>query len=579
MPLRAPISVKDLSEKLQARPTDLIAKLIKMGIFANINQSVSYETAAKLAADCGFVPERVEDLQAAVESTHAATKHDQKNLISRPPIVTMMGHVDHGKTSLLDAIRKTKVAAGEAGGITQHIGAYEVFLEKGAVTFLDTPGHEAFTEMRSRGAKATDIVVLVVAADDGIMPQTEEAIDHAKAAEATIVVAINKIDLPGANIEKVKKELSQHNLLPEDWGGKTITVGVSAKTGAGIDQLLEMLLLESEVLELKANPAAPADGVVIEAKLSKGSGPVATVLIQDGTLRIGDTVVCGDFYGKVRAMINDRGQRVREALPSMPVEIAGLSGVPRAGDRFYTVDSEVKARDIIEQKKRSAQEGARAHITLEDAYSEITAGKSSALKLIIKSDVQGSIEALRGTLMQIPTTEVKLQIIHTGIGSITKSDVMLAAASNAIVIGFHVNLEPDADAAMKLEQVDVRLYEIIYEVKSAIEKAVNGMLTPETKEVAIGSAEVRQLFKTSKFGMIAGSMVLKGKMVRNFACRVIRAGKKVHEGKIAGLKRFKDDVREVQEGFECGIIVSNFKEYAEGDRVEVYEIQTKEKAA
>ncbi len=574
--LRSTVSVKDLAVKLAAKPADLIARLIKMGIFANINQSVNFETAAKICAEYGAKPERFEEPEEKKEEAapKPVSAADRSKLAVRPAIVTLMGHVDHGKTSLLDAIRNTQVAAHEAGGITQHIGAYEVFLEKGAVTFLDTPGHEAFTEMRARGAKVTDIVVLVVAADDGIMPQTEEAIDHARAAEATIVVAINKIDLPSAQIDRVKKELAEHNLLPEDWGGKTICVPVSAKTGKGVSELLEMLVLESELLELRANPGASPQGVVIEAELSKGSGPVATVLIHDGTLRIGDVVVCGEFYGKLRSMTNDRGQRIREAPPSMPVEISGLSGVPRAGQKFYVVENEPKARQIIEEKQLREAGADAGHVTLEEVYSEIRSGHIKALKLVIKSDVQGSIEALRGTLLQIPTQEVQLQIIHTGIGNITKSDVMLAAASEAIVIGFHVDVEPDAEEATRSEKVDVRLYQIIYEVKSAIEKAMSGLLTPETKEVQMGVAEIRQLFKISKVGMVAGSVVTKGKIVRNASCRVLRGGKKIFESKISGLKRFKDDVREVQEGFECGIGVANFKDLMEGDRIEAFEIQS-----
>jgi translation initiation factor IF-2 len=576
--VRAPITVKDLAALYGAKPADLISRLIRLGVFANINQSVNFETAAKLAADFGLSVRKPEAAEGAPEpEIERPARSSTAKLASRPPIVTFMGHVDHGKTSLLDAIRKTRVAAGEAGGITQHIGAYEVFLKKGAVTFLDTPGHEAFTEMRARGAKVTDIVVLVVAADDGVMPQTEEAIDHAQAADVPIVVAINKTDLPAANPDRVKKELAEHGLQPEDWGGKTITVNVSARTGKGIDQLLEMLLLEAELLELQAEPSAPADGIVIEAKLSKGSGPVATVLIQNGTLRIGDVVVCGEFMGRVRAMMNDRGERIREAPPAMPVEIAGLSGVPRAGEHFQAVESDQRARALTERRRLEREAGARsAHVTLEDLYSQIQAGKLKSLKLVLKADVQGSIEAIRSTLAQIATRDVQLNIIHTGIGNVTKSDVMLAAASDAIVIGFHVDVAPDAQDAMKLEKVEVRLYEIIYEVKTAIEKAIGGLFTPEMKEVFLGAAEIRQVFKVSKIGIVAGSMVTKGKIVRNASCRLVRNGKTVHEGKISGLKRFKDDAREVAEGFECGISISNCKEYLPGDRIEVYEIQSKE---
>ncbi len=577
--VQTPITVKDLAEGLAVRPSDLIQRLIKIGIFANINQSVNFDVAKKVALE--FVVE-LEEQEAAVEDKHLKASEevkDRSKLVIRAPIVTFMGHVDHGKTSLLDAIRKTKVAAGEAGGITQHIGAYEVFLPKGAVTFLDTPGHEAFTAMRARGASVTDVVVLVVAADDGVMPQTVEAIDHAKAAGVPIIVAINKMDLPSANPERVKKALTEHGLMSEDWGGKTIMVEVSAKTGRGIDGLLEMLVLESELLELRADPSAPARGVVVEAELSKESGVLATVLVQDGTLRVGDVVVVGPYYCKVRAMINDRGQRTKEAPPSTPVEILGLPGAPQAGDRCTVVKDEKTAKDILEKKKAEPQEkvAATTHITLEHVYEDIKSGKIQELKLIIKADVQGSVEALRNTLGTIQAKEVRLNIIHSGIGDVTESDIMLAIASEAIIIGFHVGIVSGAGEAAEKEQVDVRFYEIIYEIKSAIEKAMEGLLSPEVKEVTVGTAEVRQVFKVSKIGLIAGCAVTKGKIVRNFPCRVLRNGKKVHEGKVESLKRFKDDAREVSEGFECGIGVSNFDEMLAGDRIEVFEIQKKER--
>ncbi|OGW84208.1 MAG: hypothetical protein A3C47_06215 [Omnitrophica bacterium RIFCSPHIGHO2_02_FULL_51_18] len=577
--LRTPITVKDLADGLTVRPSDLIARLIKIGIFANINQSVNFDVAKKVAQEYSV---ELEEQKAVVEDKILKPSDeikDKSKLVIRAPIVTFMGHVDHGKTSLLDAIRKTKVAAGEAGGITQHIGAYEVFLPKGAVTFLDTPGHEAFTAMRARGASVTDVVVLVVAADDGVMPQTIEAIDHAKAANVPIIVAINKMDLPSANSERVKKALMEHGLMSEDWGGKTIMLGVSAKTGKGIDELLEMLVLESELLELRANPLALARGVVIEAELSKESGVLVTMLVEDGTLRVGDAVVVGPYSCKVRAMINDRGQRVKEALPSMPVEILGLPGVPKAGDRFYVVKDEKTAKEIIEKKLAGPQEKAvpTSHITLEHLYEDIKSGKLQELNLIIKADVQGSAEALRSTLAKIQAKDVRLNIIHTGIGDVSESDVMLGAASNAVIIGFHVGIVSTAREAAEKEQVDVRFYEIIYEVKSAIEKAMEGLLSPEIKEVFVGTAEVRQVFKVSKIGVIAGCSVVKGKIVRNFPCRVNRGGKKVHEGKVESLKRFKDDAREVLEGFECGIGVSNFDEVLVGDRIEVFEIQKKER--
>ncbi len=574
------IVVKELAAKLSINPSELIQRLIKQGIFANINQAINFEMAAKISAELGFEAEQQKATSENLEdSAKEISKENKALLVARAPIVTFMGHVDHGKTSLLDAIRKTKVAAGEAGGITQHIGAYEVFLEgKGAVTFLDTPGHEAFTQMRARGAKATDVVVLVVAADDGVMPQTIEAIDHAKAANVPIIVAINKIDLPSANPDRVKKSLMEHGLMAEEWGGKTIMAGVSAKTGQGIDELLEMLALESELLELKANPSAMASGVVVEAELSKDSGVLATMLVQDGTLRVGDVLVVGPFHCKVRAMINDRGHRVKEALPSMPVAILGLSGVPKAGDRFYVVKDEKTAKEILEKKNADFLEqggDAMAHVTLEHLFEDVKAGKVEELKLIIKSDVQGSVEALRATLGKIQSKNVRLNIIHTGSGDITESDVMLAVASNAVVIGFHVGIVGTAKEAANREMVDVRFYEIIYEVKTAIEKAMEGLLEPELRESFVGMAEVRQVFKVSKAGTIAGCSVQKGKIIRNHQCRVIRNGVKVHEGKVESLKRFKDDAREVLEGFECGIGVSKFDEILPGDRIEVYEIQKK----
>ncbi len=572
------ITVKDLASRFSANPSDLIARLIKLGIFANINQSISFEIASKVAQEFGYELEKAKAPQEAAGPVSTPAT-DKARLKARAPIVTFMGHVDHGKTSLLDAIRKTKVAAGEAGGITQHIGAYQVFLSNGAVTFLDTPGHEAFTAMRARGARVTDVVVLVVAADDGVMPQTIEAIDHAKAAGVTLIVAINKMDLPSANPDRARKTLMEHGLMSEEWGGKTIMMGVSAKTGKGIDELLEMLALESDLLELKADPAAAAKGIVIEAALSKDRGVLATVLVQDGTLRVGDVVIAGPAYCKVRAMTDDRGQRVKEAPPSMPVEILGLPSVPKAGDRFYVVKDERKAKEIMEQMQESARHkaGEPGHITLEQLYQEIKAGKVEELKLIIKSDVQGSVEALRNTLGKIQAKNVGLNIIHSGTGEVSESDVMLAAASDAVVIGFHVGISDTAKEAAEQEKVDVRFYDIIYEAQAAIEKAMEGLLEPELKEIFLGAAEVRQVFKVSKVGTIAGCVVQKGKITRNLPCRVTRAGAKIHEGKIESLKRFKDDAREVLEGFECGIGVSSFDDFLAGDRIEAYEIQKKER--
>ena len=575
--IQTPITVKDLAEKMLVRPSDVIQRLIKIGIFASINQSVNFEVAEKVAIEFGFELQKEEIITNRLLEVRSETK-DKSQLVARASVVTFMGHVDHGKTSLLDAIRKTKVAASEAGGITQHIGAYEVFLPKGAVTFLDTPGHEAFTQMRARGAQITDVVVLVVAVDDGVMPQTIEAIDHAKAAGVPIIVAINKMDLPSANPDRVKKGLMEHGLMSEDWGGKTIMIGVSAKTGKGIDELLEMLVLESELLELKANPSTAASGVVIEAELSSGSGVLATMLVQDCTLCVGDVMIVGEQFCKVRAMTNDRAQRIKEALPSMPVEILGLASMPKAGDHFYVVKDERRAKEIMEEREASGQnkrESVTHHITLEHLLEDIKAGKAEELKLILKSDVQGSVEALRNTLSTIKSKNVRLNIIHAGIGDVSESDVLLAAASNAVVIGFHVSIVGTAREAAEKELVDVRFYEIIYEIKTAIEKAMEGLLMPEEKEVFVGVAEVRQAFKVSKVGVIAGCTVQKGKIVRNFSCRVIRNGQKIHDGKIESLKRFKDDAREVLEGFECGIGVSNFDEILAGDHIEVYEIQKK----
>ncbi len=575
--VQTPISVKDLADKFVLKPSDLIQRLIKLNIFATINQSISFEVAAKIGLDLGFELEKPPlSVQETTEPETKTSPKDKARLVKRAPIVTFMGHVDHGKTSLLDAIRKTKVASKEAGGITQHIGAYEVFLPNGAVPFLDAPGHEAFTAMRARGARATDVVVLVVAADDGVMPQTIEAIDHAKAAGVSILVAINKVDLPSANPERVKKGLMELGLMSEDWGGKTVMIPVSAKTGEGIDQLLEMLALESDLLELRSDPTALAEGVVVEAELAAASGVLATLLVQNGTLRVGDAVIVGNYSCKVRAMINDRGQRVKEAPPSMPVEILGLPGIPKAGDRFYAVENEQTAKDILEKQKAETKEAPLGiHITLEHLLEDIKAGKAEELKLIIKSDVQGSVEALRATLGKIQSKNVRLNIIHSGIGDISESDVMLAAASNAVVIGFHVGIVGTAKELGEKEQVDVRFYEIIYEVKTAIEKAMEGLLQPELKEIFVGMAEVRQVFKVSKKGMIAGCTVQKGKIVRNLTCRVVRNGKKVYQGKIESLKRFKDDAKEVLEGFECGIGVSGFDEILAGDRIEVFEIQEK----
>lgn len=572
--LDLPVGVKALAEKLNISASELIKSLISKGIFATINQQLDEETAKLIAAEHGYELERSPDEEELVFKEEA---DDPAKLRPRPPVVTLMGHVDHGKTSLLDAVRKTDVAAREAGGITQHIGAYEVILPKGKVTFLDTPGHEAFTAMRARGANVTDIVVLVVAADDGVMPQTVEAADHAKAADVPMVVAINKIDKPTANVDRVKKQLmEQLGLTPEDWGGKTIMVGVSAKTGTGVEDLLEMLLLEAEMLELKANPTRPARGVVIEAKLSKASGSVTTVLVQNGKLSVGDVVVAGGTFGKVRAMINDKGKRVSEVLPGSAVEILGLSGVPHAGDVFYVISDERKARDIVARRqdmKWQKKVAAAKKITLEDLYNQIKEGKLRELNVILKADVQGSLEAIRDSLMKLPQDLVAIKFIHEGIGDITEPDIMLAAASNAVVIGFHVDMTPEAKQASEIEKVEVKIYNIIYEVVSDIRAAMEGLLEPKTKEVFVGRAEVRKVFKVSRAGTIAGSFVTKGKIRRADVARLLRAGEVIFEGKLSSLKRFKDDVKEVQENFECGIGLAGFNDIQEGDIIEVYELE------
>ncbi|MFH1407145.1 MAG: translation initiation factor IF-2 [Candidatus Omnitrophota bacterium] len=573
--VKFPVVLKDLAAKMMISPSEVMKRLIGKGIFVTINQSLPENIATLAAGEFGFGLEKLPSEEEAIIAKHFEEEQDKSKLLPRAPVVTFMGHVDHGKTSLLDAIRLSKVVEKEAGGITQHIGAYEVSLEHGHVTFLDTPGHEAFTSMRARGAKVTDVVVLVVAADDGVMPQTIEAIDHAKAAEVPIVVALNKIDKPNANPDKVKKQLAELGLTPEDWGGKTITVGVSAKTGEGIDNLLEMLLLEAELLELKANPNRPARGIIIEAKLSKGGGPIATVLVQNGTLKVGDCIVLGQHYGKVRAMINDKGHRVKEAGPAKPVEVLGLTGVPLAGEQFYTFEDERMARDLAARRTQEVrQKGlvSQRHMTLEDLYQKVKEGQVKDLRIILKSDVQGSTEALKDSLSKIPTQEIQIKIIHCGMGDVSESDVILAAASDAIIFGFHVALTSEAEARAKLEKVDVRLYKIIYEVTQDIRAAMEGMLAPAIEEVFLGRAEVRQVFRVTKVGVVAGCAVVKGKIPRGASSRVIREGKKIKEGKIVSVKRFKEDVKEVAEGFECGITLGESFTFLPGDLIEAYEI-------
>ncbi|MCM8762829.1 MAG: translation initiation factor IF-2 [Candidatus Omnitrophica bacterium] len=570
-----PISVKDLSIKMQEKPSLLIKKLMDAKIMAGINQLLDEETATKICASFGFRVKKALPKEELALAIHRTPDPPEK-LKPRPPVVTFMGHVDHGKTSLLDAIRKTQIVEKEYGGITQHIGAYKVVLPRGKITFLDTPGHEAFTAMRARGAAATDIVVLVVAADDGVMPQTVEAIDHARAAGAPIVVAVNKIDKPQADIGKVKKQLSEYNLLAEDWGGKTITVGVSAKTGEGINDLLEMILLEAEMLELKANYDKPASGIVIEAKLSKGKGPVATLIVQNGTLHLGDYLVVGKFYGKVKSMHNDQGRSEEKAEPSEPVEISGLTGVPEAGERFYVVEDEKIAKEISfkrQEQERTAELKTAKKISLDDLYKNIKEGKIKELKIILKADVRGSLEAIKEAIKKLNISEIQLNIIHEGIGAVNTSDVILAAASDALILGFNVEVDNLAKDLIAKEGVEVRTYNIIYELTNELKVAVEGLLAPKLKKIFLARLEVRKVFQLSKAGTVAGCFVSKGRIIRQANVAVLRNGQVIFEGKLSSLKHFKDDVREVTEGSECGLSISGFDAYQEGDVIEAYEIQ------
>ena len=571
--LTFPVSVKDLAFKMEIKPNDLIKHLIGKRIFAALTQMLDQATAGQVAKDFGFdlAPQPTLEEQLFEDRTPDPTK-----LQPRAPVVTFMGHVDHGKTSLLDAIRKTKVAAGEAGGITQHIGAYEVMLPKGRVTFLDTPGHEAFTALRARGAHITDIVVLVVAADDGVMPQTLEAIDHAKAADVTIVVAINKIDRPDANPQRIKQQLADRNLLAEDWGGKTIMVPVSAKSGEGIDQLLEMLLLEAELLELKADPTRMAQGTVIESRLDKNRGPIATLLVQQGTLRVADLVLIGALAGRVRALTNDRGHRVKEAPPATPVEVLGLPGVPKAGEQFTVLTDEKLVRQLVEVRQERISKQAvivPKRVTLDDLHQRITEGGLKELKLIVKSDVQGSLGAITQSLEQIQASEVKLNVIHQGVGDISESDVMLAAASDAVVVGFHVGMDPRVQVEAIKNGVDVRTFQIIYELVNAIRAGIEGLLEPKIEETFLGRAEVRKLFQVTKIGIVAGCHVQKGQIRRDATIRVIRGRDRLTETKISSLKRVKDDVREVGEGLECGISLEGKVDLQPGDLIEAWELK------
>ncbi len=573
--LNLPITVKDLSVKLQEKPSLLIKALMGMGLMAGINQILEEPVVEKVCQKYGYQIKKALGQEELALRIHQEIDKDEP-LQPRPPIVTFMGHVDHGKTSLLDAIRKTKVAESEYGGITQHIGAYKVTLSHGEITFLDTPGHEAFTAMRARGAGVTDIVVLVVAADDGIMPQTQEAIDHARAAGVPIIVAVNKIDKPQADIDRVKKQLSELNLAAEDWGGKTITVPVSAKTGAGIDDLLEMIILEAQMLELKANSYRLARGVVIEAKLSKGRGPVATLLVQNGTLHLGEVIIADKYYGKIKAMHNDRGQSVTAASPSFPVEVSGLSGIPVVGIQFFVIEDEKLAKELAlkrQENERQQQMKAVKRISLEDLHAQIQEGNIKELKLILKADVQGSLEAIKETLNKLNVSEIKWNIIHEGVGSINASDVILAIASNALILGFHVDVEEGAKELSVKEGVDIKTYNIIYELANDIKAALEGMLEPKLKRVFLGRVEIRKMFKLTRAGTVAGCFVTKGKIHRSATVSVVRNGEAVFEGKLSSLKRFKDDVREVLEGFDCGLTVSGFEGLMEGDIIEAYEIE------
>ena len=564
------VTVKELAEKMNARPAEVIRVLMKLGVMATINAVIDLDKATALAQSFGYSVEA-----AAADSGEAFIDEEdsEENLRPRAPVVTVMGHVDHGKTSLLDAIRATNVTQSEAGGITQHIGAYAVNTTRGNVVFLDTPGHEAFTAMRARGAQATDIVVLVVAADDGVMPQTVEAITHARAANVPIVVAINKIDLPNANPDRIKQQLSDHGLVPEQWGGETIFVEVSAKRKQNIDELLEMLLLQAEILELRANPSRRGQGVVIEAELDKTRGPVATVLVQKGTVRIGDAFVVGMHYGRIRALLNDRGEKIPEAGPATPVEVIGVSGVPLAGDLFQVVGDEKKARQIAtlrQQRRREEHIQRTSRVTLEDLYRQIKEGEVKELNVLIKADVQGSAQAVRDTLEKQSTSEVRVRVIQGAVGGITESDVMLASASNAIIIGFNVRPTPKASELAEREGVDVRMYTIIYDLIGDVRAALEGLLEPEVAEHIMGRAEVRETYHIPRIGVVAGCYVTEGTVTRNAECRLLRDNVVVYQGRIASLRRFKEDVHEVSSGYECGIGLERFADIKRGDIIEPF---------
>ena len=567
------LTIKELADKMKIQPSAIVKKLFLQGQVVTVNQEITYDAAEEIALEYEIMCEK-EVVVDVIEELLREEEENAEEMTARPPVICVMGHVDHGKTSLLDAIRKTNVTDKEAGGITQHIGAYTVNIKDQKITFLDTPGHEAFTSMRMRGANATDIAILVVAADDGVMPQTVEAISHAKAAGIEIIVAVNKIDKPNANIDRVKQELTEYELIPEDWGGSTVYAPVSAKTGDGIEQLLEMILLTSEILELKANPKRTARGLVIEAQLDKGRGPVATILVQKGTLHVGDFIAAGSCHGKVRAMIDDKGRRVKEAGPSTPVEILGLNDVPNAGDVFVAPENDREAKQFadtfIAQNREKMLEDTKAKMSLDDLFTQIQAGNLKELNIIIKADVQGSVEAVKQSLVKLSNEEVVVKVIHGGVGAINESDVILASASKAIIIGFNVRHDATAKATAEREGVDLRLYKVIYQAIEDVEAAMKGMLDPVFEEKIIGHAEIRQIFKASAIGNIAGSYVLDGVLQRNCKVRISREGKQVFEGELEALKRFKDDVKEVKAGFECGLTFTGFDQFQELDVVEAY---------
>ena len=566
------INVGELASRMKKTAGEVIKQLIKLGVFASVSDVIDYDTAALVAMELGCKVEKevVVTVEERLIDDHEDTEDE---LVSRAPVVVVMGHVDHGKTSLLDYIRHANVASGEAGGITQHIGAYTVEINGSPITFLDTPGHEAFTSMRARGAMVTDIAILVVAADDGIMPQTIESINHAKAAGIPLVVAINKMDTVGANPERIKQQLTEYDIVPEEWGGDTIVCPISAKTGMGIDNLLENLVILAEVQELKANPNRAAKGAVIEARLDKGRGPIMTVLVQNGTLKLGDIIIAGTAVGRVRTMINDKGMRITEAGPSVPVEISGMSEVPSAGDTFNAVADERMARELVEERKiqqKNAAFGTNKKVSLEDLFSQIQAGEMKTLNIIVKADVQGSAEAVKASLEKITNEEVRVKVIHSGVGAINESDVMLAATSGAIIVGFNVRPDNAARDNAARSNVDMRMYRVIYDCINEIEAAMKGMLAPKFKEVVIGHAEVRETYKVSKVGTVTGCYVTDGKIQRGCSVRVLRDNVVVHEGELASLRRFKDDVKEVASGYECGMQVEKFNDIKVGDVIECF---------